>query len=352
MDLSIVIPTYNEKENIQRIIESIFDIFAGNRIDGEVIIVDDNSKDGTGEIVEVLKSKYKNLKVIHRPGKLGLSSAVLDGWKIAESEILGVMDADLSHPVEKIPEMFSYFPKADLVIGSRYVKNGKILGWNLKRKAMSRFAIFLSRPFTRVKDTMTGYFMVKRSCLIGKKLNPRGFKILLEVLIKSNCRKIREVPIIFVNRIKGKSKASLKEIFYYLINLVGYIPYSKAIKEFFKFAYIGLMGTVLNLFILHFFTEFLGIYYIYSAVVGFVIAATHNYVLNKIWTFEERIRGKFFIKGIQFFIVSLVALGVNISLLYFFTEFLKIYYLISQAIAILITLFVNFFGNKIWTFRR
>jgi len=352
MDLSIVIPTYNEKENIQALLEGLFETFEENRIKGEVIVVDDNSKDVTGSLVENLKRKYKNLKVIHRKEKLGLSSAVLDGWKIADSEILGVMDADLSHPVEKIPEMLSYFPEADLVIGSRYVKNGRILGWDLKRKVMSRFAIFLSRPFTRTKDPMTGYFMVKKSCLIGKKINPKGFKILLEVLIKSNCKKIREVPITFVNRIKGKSKASLKEIFYYLYNLIGYVPYSKGVSEFFKFAYIGLMGTVLNLFLLSFLTEFAGVYYIYSAIIGFVAAATHNYVLNKIWTFKEVLGKGFFIKGVQFFIVSLIALAVNVSLLYFFTEFLKIYYVVSQAIAILITLFVNFFGNKIWTFKK
>src|SRR3990167_6736076 len=106
MKLSLVIPTYNEKENIKKLIKKVQNEFNKNKINGEIIVVDDNSPDGTGKILEKLKKKYKNLKVIHRKAKFGLSSAVLDGWKIANSEILGVMDADLSHPSEKIKELF------------------------------------------------------------------------------------------------------------------------------------------------------------------------------------------------------------------------------------------------------
>ena len=140
MKLSLVIPTYNEKENIQKIIQKIQREFKENKINGELIIVDDNSPDGTGAILDKLKTKQKNLKVIHRTGKLGLSSAVLEGWKIAEGDILGVMDADLSHPPEKIKHLF--FPikdnKADFTIGSRYIPGGRIEGWNIKRKLMSK----------------------------------------------------------------------------------------------------------------------------------------------------------------------------------------------------------------------
>lgn len=138
MRLSLVIPTYNEKENISFLIEKIQKEFKTNKIKGEIIIVDDNSPDGTGALLEKLKKKQKNLKVIHRQGKLGLSSAVLEGWKIAEGEILGVMDADLSHPPEKIKELFFEIEKNnfDFVIGSRYIRGGKIEGWNLKRKLM------------------------------------------------------------------------------------------------------------------------------------------------------------------------------------------------------------------------
>src|SRR4030042_693565 len=189
--VSIVIPTYNERENIQILIKEIQIEFKINSINGEIIVVDDNSPDGTGEILNNLKRKYKNLKVIHRKGKLGLSSAVLGGWKIAENDVLGVMDADLSHPPEKIHELYNPIKnnQADFTIGSRYVKGGKIEGWNLKRKIMSRGATLLAKIFTDVKDPMTGFFMIKKECIEGKEINPKGFKILLELILKADYKK-------------------------------------------------------------------------------------------------------------------------------------------------------------------
>jgi len=200
MELSIVIPTYNEKENIQILLRKIYQEFKKHKIKGEIIVIDDNSPDNTGKVTESLKKKYNNLQVIHRKGKLGLSSAVLEGWKIAKGGVWGVMDADLSHPPEKIFEMFSSIKKEkyDLIIGSRYVKGGKIIGWGLKRKLMSKGATFFAKVFTKVKDPMTGFFMVRKRCVVGKKLNPRGFKILLEVILKADYKNIKEVPITFI----------------------------------------------------------------------------------------------------------------------------------------------------------
>ena len=153
MDLSLVIPTYNEKENISILIQKVFQEFKKNKINGEIIVVDDNSPDKTWEVVENLKRIHKNLKLIKRNWRTGLSSAVLEGWKIANGRILGVMDADLSHPPEKIKELFWAIKKgrADFTIGSRYVKGGKIKGWNLKRKLTSKTATLLSRIYTKVK---------------------------------------------------------------------------------------------------------------------------------------------------------------------------------------------------------
>jgi len=354
MDLSIIIPTYNEKENIQILIKKIQEEFKKNKINGEVIVVDDGSPDGTGEILEKLKEDYPFLKVIHRRGKLGLSSAVLEGFSIAKGNILGVMDADLSHPPEKIPEMFKIINnnEADFVIGSRYVNGGKIDGWGIKRKIMSKGATLLARVFTSVKDPMTGFFMIKKECIKNKQLNPKGFKILLELIIKLDYNKIKEIPITFINRTKGKSKANFKEIFSYLKNLVGYLHYKKITNEFLKFAFVGLIGTFINLIILYSFTEFLGIYYLFSAMVAFIISASNNFILNKIWTFKEKIKDKILSKYIKFFSISIIALLVNLFFLYIFTEFLGIYYMISQVLAIGIALIINFLGNKIWTFKK
>jgi len=354
-EISIVVPTYNEKENVQILIRKIQEEFKENKINGEIIVVDDNSPDGTGKILDKLKKENRDLKVIHRKGKLGLSSAVLEGWKIAHSEILGVMDADLSHPAEKIPEMYNIIKndKADFVIGSRYVKDGKIEGWNLKRKLMSKTATLLSRVYTKVKDPMTGFFMIKKEVIKNVDLNPKGFKILLEILIKGKYENIKEIPIIFINRIEGKSKAGTKEIFYYLQNLAGYLPYKKnVVKEFVKFGVVGGIGTFVNIAVLYLLTEKAGVYYMVSAIFSFIVAMTNNFILNKIWTFRENIKFKIGKKYLQFGLVSISALLVNLLFLYIFTEFFGVYYLISQVLAIGIALIINFLGNKIWTFSK
>jgi len=355
MKLSLVIPTYNEKENILKLIKKVQEEFKENKIDGEIIIVDDNSPDGTGNILEELKKEQENIKVIHRKEKLGLSSAVLEGWKIADGEILGVMDADLSHSPEKIKELFSIIEKgeADFTIGSRYIQGGKIKGWNLKRKLMSKTATLLARVYTKVKDPMTGFFMIKKNCIKNKKINPKGFKILLELIIKADYQKIKEIPITFVNRVEGKSKAGTKEILSYLQNLVGYLKYKKSITwEFFKFVVVGGIGTFVNVLILYLLTEKVGIYYLFSAIISFIVAMTNNFILNKIWTFKENMKFNAGKKYLQFGLVSLSALLVNLIFLYIFTEIFGIYYIISQILAIGIALIINFLGNKIWTFSK
>jgi len=224
-DISMSVPTYNEKENIAKLIGEIYNEFKSHGINGEVIIVDDNSPDGTGKIADELAKKYKFVRVLHRKGKEGLSSAVLAGFAISKSDIVGVMDADLSHPTNRIHTMLNVIKSGDaeFVVGSRYMPGGDIIGWNAWRLLMSRGAIMISRLFTRVRDTMSGFFMIRKKCIEGKKLDPKGFKILLELLIKADYDRVVEVPIVFINRTKGKSKAGMKEILDYLRNVWGYI---------------------------------------------------------------------------------------------------------------------------------
>ena len=354
MKLSLIIPTYNERDNIRELLLKLKEEFYNNKIDSEIIVVDDGSPDGTGQILEELKTEYQNLKVIHREGKLGLSSAVLEGFKITKGDILGVMDADMSHDPQKVSELYQVVVNgADFVIGSRYIKGGKIKGWNLYRKFLSKSATILARVFTDVMDPMSGFFMIKKELINNKSINPKGFKILLELLIKTDYKNTVEIPIIFTNRTLGKSKANIKEIIFYLQNLFSYLPYKKqVIIQFFRFAFVGLIGTVINIAVLYLFTEHLMIYYIYSAIIAFFIAATFNFIFNKIWTFKEKLNNKISKKYAKFLVVSLMALVMNLIFLYIFTEFIKIYYLISQILAIGISLIINFIGNKIWTFQK
>lgn len=221
MDTSIIIPTYNEKENLPILIERIVNALKGSGIEGEIIVVDDDSPDGTWKAAEELKEKYENLKVLRRIDKRGLSSAVLDGFEIAGGRILGVIDADLSHPPEKIPELVEPIIKgeAEITIGSRYIDEGGIEKWSLMRKVYSRTATLLVLGLTRVKDPMSGFIFLKKEVIEGKKLNPLGFKIGLEILVKGNYKNVSEIPIIFADRAYGESKLGGGVVLEYLIQL-------------------------------------------------------------------------------------------------------------------------------------
>jgi len=219
MKVTLVIPTYNEKENIERLIPSIFEIFDRNGISGNVIVVDDNSPDGTGNAAEKFTGRY-NIKVVHREGKLGLSSAVLDGFIVSRGDVLGVMDADFSHPVEKIPKMIEYLKESDMVLGSRKISGGSIESWTPYRKIISGAATLLAKSITSLKDPMSGFFFLNKSILDDADLSPKGFKIGLEIAVK--CKpNIKEVPIKFRDRVYGESKMNRSEIWNYMKHLKG-----------------------------------------------------------------------------------------------------------------------------------
>jgi len=217
--LSIVVPTYNEASNIEKLAERIFSALSASKIKGEVVIVDDASPDGTGKTAEKLSGRFP-IKVVHREGRRGLSSAVLDGFSRASGDILCVIDADLSHPPEVIPKMHERVAGGiDFVIGSRLVGGGGSTGWSFFRKFVSASARLLARPITSVKDSTSGFFMIRRSVIDGAKLNPIGFKICLEIIAKGNYNRVEEIPIVFAGRTGERSKMGVRQIIEYLVQL-------------------------------------------------------------------------------------------------------------------------------------
>ena len=221
LKFSLVIPTYNEAGGIERLVRGLADVFAQHELDGELIVVDDNSPDGTGAIVDELGASLP-VRCLHRPGKLGLSSGVIDGWKFArpESEALGAIDADFSHDITILPKMVAALESGyGLAVGSRYVPGGGITNWPMRRIVTSRIACMLAMPLTRIKDITSGYLLVKREALEGVDLDPIGFKIGLEVIAKAHYGKAVEIPYVFTDRIVGESKLNQKEIFNYLKQL-------------------------------------------------------------------------------------------------------------------------------------
>ncbi len=219
---TIVIPTYNEAGGIEKLIVELAQIFSNGGLDGELVVVDDNSPDGTGVIVDRLAARYP-VRCLHRPGKLGLSSGVIDGWNFArpESVALGCMDADLSHDPRVVPQLVAALASGryGLAVGSRYVKGGGITNWPLKRKVTSIVACALAWPLTPIRDITSGFLLVKRAALRGVALDPIGFKIGLEVAAKARYGKFVEVPYVFTDRIVGESKLNGKEITNYLKQL-------------------------------------------------------------------------------------------------------------------------------------
>jgi dolichol-phosphate mannosyltransferase len=222
--VSIIVPTYKEAENIPCLTERVFRALASAQIEGELIIVDDNSRDGTPEVVAGLETRYP-VKLVTRTDERGLSSAVIRGFQEARHEILMCMDADLSHPPESVPDVLQPVASgaAEFSIGSRYVSGGSTEDdWGLLRRINSTGATLLALPLTRVRDPMAGFFCLTRKLwerAVSAGLDPIGYKIGLELLIKSRCSRVCEVPIRFADRLHGKSKLTFRQQVDYLRHL-------------------------------------------------------------------------------------------------------------------------------------
>ena len=218
--LALVVPTYNERDRLPELVRAIFSAYQSAGVAGELVIVDDNSPDGTGVVADELARSFQ-IRVVHRAGKLGLGTAVVEGFSAAEAQVVGVIDADLSHPPALVPRMFSILQaeKADMVIGSRYIPGGGTSNWETSRVLMSKFACLLARGLTPVRDATSGFFLMHRERARGVAISAGGFKICLELLIRSEPRLVVEVPYVFTGRTAGESKMNHKEATGYLKQL-------------------------------------------------------------------------------------------------------------------------------------
>jgi dolichol-phosphate mannosyltransferase len=217
--VSIILPTFNEAENIKLIVPKISELFRDKDIPGEIVVVDDDSPDGTAEVVQTLSQQYP-VRVYVRKDERGLATAVMKGFELARGEICLIMDADLSHPVEKIPEMINPIVQGnyEATVGSRYIDGGGCENWSLIRKFASKASGILASGLTNLSDPTSGFMAIKKSALAGIKLDPVGWKIVLEVIVKTNSR-FKEIPIVFADRKFGKSKLDSKIQREYLLHL-------------------------------------------------------------------------------------------------------------------------------------
>jgi dolichol-phosphate mannosyltransferase len=213
--LAFVIPTLCEAGNIRTLVGRACAALDPLDIQYELIVVDDDSRDGIEEIVAELQLEHPSVRILTRVGERGLSGAVLHGWQHTDATLLGVMDADLQHPPEMLPDLVNAaLTGSDIVIGSRYAAVGSLGKWNPLRKLVSSAAVLLTWPIQksslRAKDPMSGFFLVRRNCLQNLSFQRSGFKLLLEILVRSQIESVAEVPFSFGRRYRGVSKASVK----------------------------------------------------------------------------------------------------------------------------------------------
>ena len=212
---ALVIPTLNEVQNIPVLIDRVQIALARVDLDFELLVVDDDSPDGTAEIVNQYAGRDPRIRLLVRRGERGLAGAVIHGWEHTDARLLGVMDADLQHPPETLPELLSAVREGnDIAIASRYAQKNSITNWNALRHFISRCSTLATLPLQRnglrIKDPLSGFFVVRRECIEGLNLQRDGFKILLEILVEGRINKAVEVPFRFSARYAGSSKANVR----------------------------------------------------------------------------------------------------------------------------------------------
>jgi dolichol-phosphate mannosyltransferase len=365
--LSLVIPTYNERDNVAKIVDQLTNLLNGVIPGGyELIVVDDNSPDSTWEVAQSLVERYPHLRVMRRQQERGLSSAVIRGWQVAQGDILGVIDADLQHPPEVLLELLqATLDGADLAVASRHVEGGGVSDWSVVRRFLSRGAQLLGLLVCpdvvgRVSDPMSGYFMVRRSAIAGPKLNPLGYKILLEVIGRGNIGPIAEAGYVFQERESGESKVTWKQYVEYLGHLVRLRSGSRAkrikrpfpVDRFVRYGTVGFSGVFVDMALFYLLSENVGFGLVLSKVIAAEVAIINNFLWNDAWTFADmtghqqswRSRCK---RLLKFNIICLLGLILDVIFLKLFYQviFAGQFKYLSNLIAIGLVAIFNFWLN-------
>jgi dolichol-phosphate mannosyltransferase len=363
--VTVIIPTFKEEANIGRIISEVDTVFKQHAINGEILVVDDNSPDGTIAIVNEQKKTRPNLNLIVRQSDHGLSQSVADGFVHASSDIFVVMDADLSHPPALIPTIVSEIRAGyDVVIGSRYMEGGGIKKWSLKQRIRSISGTFFGRLlFPDISDPVSGFFGMKKSVVANASLKPRNYKILLEVLGKGTWVKDKEIPFEFVDRESDSSKLRLKTIIEYAQQVIDIALFSishhesaawKEWKRVFRFGLVGLSGIFVNMGVLKLLlmvniSEYIALFF------AIVLSILNNFLWNDVWTFKASPQKK--VTSIRqrlcsFCTISAGGAIINYSITILLKQLLGINIYISDLIGILIGFSWNFLINRRFTWGR
>ncbi|MFT3928110.1 MAG: glycosyltransferase family 2 protein [Myxococcales bacterium] len=356
LDVSVVLPTYNEAASLPPLIPEIARALAEAGLRGEVVVVDDASPDGTADIAAQLGQTYP-VRVIRRTQDRGLAKAVIAGFASSQASVCVVMDADGSHPPEALPEMVRMIlaDKAEIVVGSRHVTGGGSKDWPLFSQFKSRAAASLAVGLTSMTDPTTGFMAIRRELVSRLKLDPVGWKIVLEAVVKARPARLAEVPIVFTDRRTGESKQSLRVLGQYLEHLYKLYKFRfPALIELIKFCLVGVLGVFVDLSVVATLKQHFAMDTRLCQVFGFAVAVSFNFAINRRYSFEHGRDVPLVASYVNYLGANLIGLTLRMLTIHVLMALTALDrgpgYLLLSVIGIAIATFVNFFGAKYLAF--
>lgn len=363
--LSVVIPTYNEAENVPVLVEQVAAVLSARGIEHELIVVDDDSPDKTWQVAESLRARFPQVRVLRRTsGEKGLAPAVVEGWRAAQGELLGVMDADLQHPPAVVAKLLEAFadPSVDLALASRYVPHGGSQGLGLIRKWLSRGASNLAQAVLPaaahgVTDPMSGFFLLHRRVVEGVELRPKGYKILLEVLGRGRYQRVAEVPFEFGRRTRGASKLGASVMRDYLQQLWHLVWAPNGLGRFVRFCLVGSTGVVVNMGVFWWLRGSGLLDTLWAGAAAVESAILNNFLWNEIWTFRDRsalrpqLRDRLS-RLVHFNLICGVGAAFHVAILWWLATKLDWNYLLANLLALAVVTLWNYGLNTTWTWTR
>ena len=363
MRIVLIIPTYNERENIGRLIDELQGIFRSLAHEMQILVVDDSSPDATAAVVREHQRRTPNVHLLEGR-KLGLGAAYIRGMRHAldalGAEAVFEMDADFSHKPADVPRLIAALEQgADFVIGSRYVRGGSIpKEWALYRRLNSRFGNIVARYLAgvyRVRDCTAGFRAIRAAVLRGidlQGLRVQGYAFQIALLHAAAAAgaKVVELPVDFVDRTAGESKLGLKDIVEFLTS-AAWIRFQSA-KVFIKFCLVGASGVLVNLGIFTLLLE-LGVNKFVASPIAIQCSIITNFLANNYWTFRWReLAGTLRARGLRFNVVSILSLAISYLTFIALAHVLpRLAPQLDQLAGIIPATLVNYFLNSYWTFR-
>ena len=358
LELAVIVPTFNESGNVEQLLERLRT--ALRAFSWEVIFVDDNSQDGTADLIRSIGLTDPRVRVLHRIGRRGLSSAVAEGMLATSAPTLAVIDADMQHDERILPQLVGAVASGDydLAVGSRYIQGGGFGSWDSSRVSISSFATRLAHTVlkTPISDPMSGFFAISRAAFMAAlpKLSTIGFKILVDLAASSPAPlRVREVPYHFRNRVAGESKLDATVAWEYLMLLLDKLVGHILPVRFLLFALVGGLGLGVHLTVLGLALKLAGASFAIAQTLATGTAMTFNFALNNVLTYrDKRLKGaKFFFGLLSFYVVCSVGAAANVGIgVYVYQE--KFPWILAGVAGAVVGAVWNYAVSSVFTWRK